>query len=700
MKNSKQQFVAKPYKIWHLRLFAYFSIVSSFVVFASFSWAQVNVVGSKEERATDAKGLTEKTSEKPATPADRALLEVQLQALVDAYERGDVGFFQAKIDPSMPGYSRVLDSMRRDATSQTRPRLLFTDQTWSIGPNVAMLQARFQKRYFDARNINPELIEGRVVMLLSRDGDLWRISAVTGDNPFESKALAPCSTGLIRLISPANANTEPFFVEVDDADLAGVPSIQADILTDRGDREFLTLTALNPAGLFRAQVNVKRLTQQGVAVPGNNTVDLIGDALVTARYADQCIAVARTQQIVTASDVRRDPGVLGQLACRIGGNTTFVGLATASANAAVNAPISIELNDPDLAGLPSTNVILRTAAGDSEAITLGAVGNLGRFLASSMPARAGTNVTPVPNNGVLELGGATLLSVEYNDARGGIVGQSVRVNADCGAIASGYQTAQLGCSIGTTLSDLGTFVSRNVSAQVSLVDPDLALANPASVDVTITNSLGDRETLRLTPQGSGRYGANSVTMNAFAGGVGDGVLNFPSPGSISIAYTDSTTASGSPQNLAQSCGQVTQGFTLATLNINFPNISASLVPRLMGITVPTQVTLPCNITVTDPDLTGPSVSVQLTATQLQTGRVDSETITLPRTAAGVYSVSQCTYDGYFSTTSSTATVSQPVPGNNVINLGGGSHTITVRYIDTTAPSGGSQAVQQSANVAN
>ena len=174
-----------PFITGAYRLFFGLATVSFLILNAANSWAQVTVPGSKEERETDAKSLTAKTSEKPATPADRALVEAQLQALVDAYERGDIGFFQAKIDPSMPGYSRVLDSMRRDATAQTRPRLLFTDQTWSIGPNVAMLQARFQKRYFDSRNLNPELVEGRLVMLLSRDGDLWRLSAITGDNPFE-----------------------------------------------------------------------------------------------------------------------------------------------------------------------------------------------------------------------------------------------------------------------------------------------------------------------------------------------------------------------------------------------------------------------------------------------------------------------------------------------------------------------------------
>jgi hypothetical protein len=682
-----------------------FSISIFFALCAQFTLAQVNVPGSKEERETDAKALTAKTSEKPATPADRALVEAQLQALIDAYERGDVGFFQAKIDPSMPGYSRVLDSMRRDATAQARPRLLFTDQTWSIGPNVAMLQARFQKRYFDARNLNPELIEGRVVMLLSRDGDLWRVSAVTGDNPFESKSLAPCTTGLIRIVSPANANSEPLFVEVDDADLAGIPSIQADVLTDRGDREFITLTALNPNGLFRAQVNVRRLTQQSAAVPGNGTVDLIGDAVVTARYADQCVAVTRIQQVVTANDTRRDPGTLGQLACRVGGNTTFVSLATASANGPVNTPITIELFDPDLAGLPSIDVLLRSASGDIEMVTLGANGNLGRFLNTGVNARAGGNVVVAPRNGVLEIPAATSLSVEYLDQRSGVVGRTQNVNSECGGIPSGYQSAQVACSANTTLSDLSNFVTqpRAVPAQISVTDPDLALTNPAFINVTVRNSLGDSEIVRLDPQGAGRYGTNSLLMTFAAPTPGNGNLGFNQPGTISVDYTDATTASGSPQNVSDSCGSVTPGFTLATLTLAMPGVQQGT-PNPFS-TGNTSLNVACTLRVQDPDRTSATVNVSLVATTppsrtIPAGGVDTETFTLPRVSAGVYERNLCPVEGFVAQPSNVAAIFQPVPNNNIINLGGGTVTVTMSYVDNTVPNGGSQTVSRTITVNN
>ncbi len=668
------------------------ALVTSQIVFA-----QVSKPGSKEERETDAKALSATTSEKPATPADKILLEAQLQALIDAYERSDVGFFQAKIDPSMPGYSRVLDAMRRDATSQTRPRLLFTDQTWSIGANVAMLQARFQKRFFDARNLNPELVEGRVVMLLSRDGDLWRISAVTGDNPFESRVIAPCGTGAIRLLSPVNANAEPFFVEVDDADLAGVPSIQADVITSRGDREVVTLTALSPDGKFRGRINAQRLSAQGVSVPGDGQVQLIGDITVTARYADQCIAITRAQQIVSASDTRRDPGVLGQLSCRLGGNTTFVSLAQASANAPTNAAITVELVDPDLAGLPSINVTLRSGA-DSETLTLGAIGNLGRFLLTSVPTRAAASLSPIPNNNVLEINGPVSVAVDYNDARSGVVGVTQRVSAECGGVSSGYQLAQLSCSVNTTLSELANFVTqpRAVPAQISVFDPDLLLANPASITVTARNSLGDVESIRLDSQGAGRYVANSIAMTAGAPTPGDGNLGFNQPATISMSYADLTTASGSPQNLSETCGGVTRGFTLATLAVDFPLINTGL-PYAFNSA---RQDAPCTISVVDPDRSSPSVNVAISATRASTGQIDTETFTLPQVAPGRYEISSCPVSGYVANPIAAAAVYAPVPGNGLINLGGGASTIRVVYVDNTAPNGGSQNVQRSVTVNN
>lgn len=661
--------------------------------------AQVNTPGSRDERETDARALSAERAEKPATPADQALLNTQLQALIDAYERGDVAFFQAKLDPGMPGYSRVLDALRRDAVSQTRPRLTFTDRTWSIGANVAMLQARFEKRYFDARTLAPELIAGRVVLLLARQGNLWRVSAVTGDNPFEARNPAPCSTGVIRLVSAGDGASDPLIVEVDDADLAGAASILVDVVTARGDRETLSLNALSPDGRYRGQIRVNRLLESGVSVAGNNLIELIGDTAVTARYADQCSAPARAQQVVTATVIRRDPGTLGQLACRAGGNFTFASLAAASTTAATTMPLTIELYDPDLAGQATVNVTVRTGNGDSETVQLQSVSNQGRFLRASLPVIARPGLAAVPGNGTLELNGPTSISAEYSDARSGVVGRTQLVSADCATVASGYQLAQLSCTASATLVDLtpaGT--PRQMPATITVVDPDLAIANPAFVNVTMRNSNGDSEVIRLDAQGTGRYGTTTLRLNQGPVSSNNGQLDFPGIGSITAEYTDSTIALGGSQNITQSCGNVTAGVApavLATMSFSISGVGPGVPPATAFVSAP--VNGVCSIIINDPEQVTPSVNVTLTAVRNAGGQTDTETLSIPRVSPGVYQRTSCQFDPFIY---AGVPGFLPVPGNGIINLGGGATTVTVTYTDTTTPSGFPQNVSRSVVVNN
>ncbi|MBL8310184.1 MAG: hypothetical protein JNL19_07170 [Burkholderiales bacterium] len=667
--------------------------------FALVASAQVNAPGSREERETDARALSAERAEKPATPADQALLNTQLQALIDAYERGDVAFFQAKLDPGMPGYSRVLDALRRDAVAQTRPRLTFTDRTWSIGANVAMLQARFEKRYFDARTLAPDLIAGRVVLLLARQGNLWRVSAVTGDNPFEARNPAPCSTGAIRLISSGDGANDPLIVEVDDSDLAGVPTILVDLVTARGDRETLTLNALTPDGRYRGQIRVNRLVDTASSIAGNGQVELMGDTAVTARYADQCTATSRAAQVVTATVIRRDPGTLGTLACRAGGSFTFASLAAASTTAATSMPLTIELYDPDLAGQSTVNVTVRTGNGDSETVPLQSVSNQGRFLRASIPAIARPGLSAAPGNGTLELNGPTTISAEYTDVRSGVVGRTQLVSGDCLTLASGYQLAQLSCTANATLVDLtpaGT--PRLMPATLSVVDSDLAITNPAFINATLRNSNGDSEVVRLDYQSSGRYVANTVRMNQGTVIANNGQLDFPSTGSISMEYLDTTIASGGSQAVNQSCGNVTAGVApavLATMTFSIAGIGPGVPPATAFVSAPVNAT--CSILINDPEQVTPSVNVTLTAVRNVGGQTDTETLTIPRVSPGVYQRTSCQFDPFIY---AGVPGFLPVPGNGIINLGGGATTVTVTYTDTTTPSGFPQNVSRTVAVTN
>ena len=115
-----------------------------------------------------------------------------------------------------------------------------------------MLQAHFEKRYFDARDLKPQLMVGKAVMLFTRAGEGWRLSTITGENPFVSRAALAlaCSAGAIRVLSTGAADLAPLVVEVTDADLSGVNEIQIEVGTNRADREIVYLAAVNPAVCF------------------------------------------------------------------------------------------------------------------------------------------------------------------------------------------------------------------------------------------------------------------------------------------------------------------------------------------------------------------------------------------------------------------------------------------------------------------
>ena len=656
----------------------------------------------------------------PANRADQAVMEGQLRHLVDAYEGNDLKGFQGKLDPALPGFSRVMDAVRTDVAAQTRRRILFTDTTWVIGPNVSMFQASFEKRYFDARDLKPQLVTGQVVMLFTRAGEGWRLSTITGENPFVSRAAAACSAGQIRVVSTGGGDLAPVVIEVTDSDLSGVSEIQIEVGTNRSDREIVRLRAVNPAGLFRGQIGVRRISTQSLVTAGNGTIELSGDATIVARYNDPCATALRSALVVSASDVRRDPGVLGTLACRLPTALNFYALA---ANTGTQiTPLIIELNDADLANQSTVDVVLRASGGDSENITLTSIGT-GRFMGTSVALRAGATLAPVPRNGVIEISGATRLTVDYADQKSGIVGQTATVNAACGEIALGTppvvtppvlpppvgvaptgQLARLSCTMNFDNSAFTTpAFTANIPVTFELTDPDLVNNGPAFVEAVLRNNSGDAEIYRLPAVGAGRYALATVPVRASSAISGNGVLEFSGYGPITAEYRDLLTPSGGAQMVMQSCGNFTAGVkpaTLATVSLAPSGIAFRSPSAIVDIGVGAPINAPCNLTVRDPDLANaPSVPVRVVTTQLSSGKVDTENFVLPAVSPGVFQLASCRYQG-FTITGSVMTSNGPISGNGAIDLGGGTSTITVSYTDTTIPGGGSQVISATATVTN
>jgi hypothetical protein len=216
-----------------------------------------------------------------------------LDEIIRAYETGDIGLIQARLDSAMIGYQRFLDGMRRDTANLKQIRLHLFEANVTAGPDVAMIQAAWEKRFFGVTGFTPGLFSGRSTFLMHRARDGWRLAAVSGDNPFSSEsgvlatltvvpgsvplaALAPCGGGLV-----------PVGIDLVDPDLAGLQSVTVEAVTSQGDREGVVLTAVSPGRFRRASLPV---CQEFITpIPGSSIVEIKADAVpaaLTFRYID------------------------------------------------------------------------------------------------------------------------------------------------------------------------------------------------------------------------------------------------------------------------------------------------------------------------------------------------------------------------------------------------------------------------------
>ncbi|MCC7461325.1 MAG: hypothetical protein IT480_02555 [Gammaproteobacteria bacterium] len=216
-----------------------------------------------------------------------------LDEIVRAYESGDVGAMRARLDPAMIGYQRFLDGMYRDTANQKQIRLHFYEANVTAGPDVTMIQTRWEKRFFGVADFTPGVFSGRSTFLMHRAKDGWRLAAVSGDNPFssESGALATLTvtpttfTFPLRVYCPIG--TAAIAIDLVDSDLAGLPSVTIEALTSQGDREGIVVPAVSPGHFRRASLPLCQ-TFDGPA-PVNGTLEVTAGALparLTLRYTD------------------------------------------------------------------------------------------------------------------------------------------------------------------------------------------------------------------------------------------------------------------------------------------------------------------------------------------------------------------------------------------------------------------------------
>lgn len=216
-----------------------------------------------------------------------------LDELIRAYETGDIGLIQSRLDPAMIGYQRFIDGMRRDATGLKQIRLHLFEANVTAGPDVTMIEADWEKRFFGVADFTPGMFRGRSTFLMHRAKEGWRLAAVSGDNPFSSEAGALATLTImtsalpLASLAPCPGGVVPLGIDLVDPDLAGLASVTVDLATSQGDRESIVLTAVSPGRFRRPTLPVCQ--EFILPVPGSSIVEINAAAVpatLTFRYID------------------------------------------------------------------------------------------------------------------------------------------------------------------------------------------------------------------------------------------------------------------------------------------------------------------------------------------------------------------------------------------------------------------------------
>ena len=211
----------------------------------------------------------------------------ELMAFMRAYESGNLAVLQAKLDPAMLGYQRFIDGLIQDFNRQKQTRMLVKDIQVQCGADLATVQFTWEKRYLDVVSFAPAFLTGRGTMLMHHNAGKWQAAAFAGDNPFSGFAgsLGQLTFGPafnLASVSALSSNV-PMTIEVVDNDLAGIGSLNVQIVTSQGDAEKISLPEIAP-GQFRLN---SLIVSSGAVAQGNGIVEVANGVVLTLRYVDQ-----------------------------------------------------------------------------------------------------------------------------------------------------------------------------------------------------------------------------------------------------------------------------------------------------------------------------------------------------------------------------------------------------------------------------
>jgi len=222
----------------------------------------------------------------PAAVPDQADAHKARQALeefIRAYETGNISMLRNMLDPGMIGYQRFIDGMVQDSNRLKQIRMHLLDTHTMAGTDVALVQARWEKRFLSVSELRPGIFSGQSQFLMHRSAAGWRVAAVAGDNPFSSQSgvLAQLTLTPVSLVDNMAVT-----MQIIDPDMAG-----AGLLTAQ-----LTHVLVATTMVTTSQVTMMETT------PGrfqNMTPFVVEPGMVTLRYLDQNPGDGRPPSLLT-----------------------------------------------------------------------------------------------------------------------------------------------------------------------------------------------------------------------------------------------------------------------------------------------------------------------------------------------------------------------------------------------------------------
>jgi hypothetical protein len=367
-----------------------------------------------------------------------------------AYERGDIGFIQQRIDPAMVGFGVLINDIIAGNNAQRQTRVQILDRQMQCGPDVAVIDFAWEKYYLASANFQPVVTRGRGSVLISGLGNglngQWRISGLVGDSPLRSGGVGadgsvqavpssggytniPVScnaTGSISATSPGSfPNSGTLFFNISPSSSCS-PNVGT-----------TTNCSISPSPLFTLNTPATspgvNTTSCAVTATGTSPANAVIGPFQAAGTASFSGPVGSVQNVVIPVSFSGSGSALGwsgnyNVSSTCNANITINANAPATCSVAQSSvPVALEVRDADVTA-PSLTVQVSASNGDSETFVLPQV-SAGVYRLASIPVSRGA-ASVSPGNGRIDLIGSStgtvILTVRYNDARTATGASTVR----------------------------------------------------------------------------------------------------------------------------------------------------------------------------------------------------------------------------------------------------------------------------------